>query len=229
MPDETPILATAAIADASIRLGVPARIAPVGLRPLATGSTFSGPVRPITHLGSVDVLLETIDDAPAGSVMVIDNGGRHDEACVGDLMVLEARLAGLAAMIIWGRHRDTAQLLEIGLPLYSLGSCPFGPRRVPPAGRPMRVAYLDGVAVTDQDEAFGDDDGVVFVGPEQRAQLIELASSIQRTETAQADQMRAGTPLRDQLDFAGYRRQQATDPSLTLRQHLLTRGNSIEV
>ena len=229
MSDHPFTLATAAIADASIRLGVPIRTAPVSLVPLTPGVIFHGPARPITHLGSVDVLLETIDDAPAGSVMVIDNGGRHDEACVGDLMVLEAQLARLSAMVIWGRHRDTAQLREIGLPLFSLGSSSFGPRRVPPAGRPMRSAYLDGAAVTDGDEVFGDDDGVLFLGPDRRAELLELAATIQQTESAQADRMRAGASLREQLDFAGYRRQQALDPGLTLRQHLLTRGNSIEV
>ena len=229
MPDHPATPATAAIADASIRLGVPVRTAPVRLMPLTPGVTFHGPARPITHLGSVDVLLETIDDAPAGSVMVIDNGGRHDEACVGDLIVLEAQLAGLSAMIIWGRHRDTAQLREIGLPLFSLGSSPFGPRRVPPAGRPMRSAYLDGAAVTEDDEVVGDDDGVLFLGPERRTELLDLAATIQQTEAAQAERMRAGTSLREQLDFAGYRRRQALDPGLTLRRHLLTRGNSIEV
>ena len=111
--------------------------------PLTPGVIFHGPARPITHLGSVDVLLETIDDAAAGSVMVIDNGGRHDEACVGDLMVLEAQLAGLSAWSIWGRHRDTAQLREIGLPLFSLGSSSFGGRAGcrPPAGRCARRTW----------------------------------------------------------------------------------------
>ena len=64
MPDHPFTPATAAIADASIRLGVPVRTAPVSLVPLTPGVIFHGPARPITHLGSVDVLLETIDDAP---------------------------------------------------------------------------------------------------------------------------------------------------------------------
>src|ERR1700712_2500592 len=96
-------LSTAAIADASIRLGIAVRTGPTSLRPLVPGTRFEGPARPVTHLGSVDVLLETIDDAAKGSVMVIDNGGRDDEACVGDLMVLEAKLAGFTDMVVWGR------------------------------------------------------------------------------------------------------------------------------
>ncbi len=109
-------LPTAAVADAAVRLGIPVAVAPVALTALLPGRPFHGPAAPVTHLGSVDVLLETIDDAPPGAVLVVDNGGRHDEACVGDLMLLEAKLAGMAGAVIWGLHRDTTQLREIGLP-----------------------------------------------------------------------------------------------------------------
>ena len=160
---ESSTLSTAAIADATLRLGVPARYAPTGIRPLFP-SGFAGLARPVTHLGSVEVFLEVIDDASPGDVLVIDNGGRDDEACVGDLVTLEAREAGLAGIVIWGRHRDTAQLREIGLPVFSTGSFPFGPRRIPPAGRAMRSAMLDGVAVTESDFVVADEDGVLFRG-----------------------------------------------------------------
>ena len=226
-PQHTP--PTAAVADAALRLGIEARLAPVRLRALLPTSPIQGPARAVTHLGSVDVLLETIDDASPGDIMVIDNGGRLDEACVGDLLVLEAERAGLAAMVVWGLHRDTAQLREIGLPVWSLGVCPYGPRRVPPAGRRMPTAFLDGIAVADGDHVFADDDGVLVVAGDRVPELVELALSIQRTETAQAERMRGGASLRKQLDFAAYRQRQASDPELTLRRHLQERGGAIEV
>lgn len=228
MSESTTTLSTAAVADAAVRLGVRVAAAPARLRPLLPGVIFSGPAMPVTHLGSVDVILETIDDSPAGGVLVVDNGGREDEACVGDLIVLEAKLAGLAGVVIWGLHRDTAQLLQIGLPVHSLGAYPYGPRRVPPAGRRMASAFLDGTPVSENDHVIGDDDGVVIIGPDRRDELFALAASIQQTETAQAERMRAGTSLRNQLDFAAYRARQATDPDFTLRQHLRENGSAIE-
>lgn len=219
---------TAALADAAVRLGIPVAVAPVALRPLLAGRPFQGPAAPVTHLGSVDVLLEAIDDAPPGAVLVVDNGGRRDEACVGDLMLLEATLAGLAGAVIWGLHRDTAQLREIGLPLFSLGAHPFGPRRVPPAGAAMRSAFLDGVAVAPGDWIAADDDGVLVLGADRRDELFAEALRIQGVEGAQAERMRNGTSLREQLDFAGYRRLQQADPALTLRRYLAERGGAIE-
>lgn len=224
--DSTP--ATAAIADAALRLGIAVVAGPAALRPLIPGATYSGPAMPVTHLGSVDVILETIDAAPQGSVLVVDNGGRADEACVGDLLVLEGNLAGLSGAVIWGLHRDTAQLREIGLPLHSLGAFPFGPRRVPSAGRAMRVAVVNGTPVSADDYVAGDDDGVLFFPAQQKAELFETAWRIQHTEGAQAAKMRGGVSLRQQLDFDAYQARQKTDPSYTLRQHLVEGGSAIE-
>src|SRR6478735_9795458 len=220
--------ATAAIADAAVRLGLAVGTAPVSLIALLPGRPFAGPAAPVTHLGSVDVLLETIDDAPPGAVLVVDNGGRDDEACVGDLMLLEAATAGMSGAVIWGRHRDTAQLRGIGLPLFSRGAHPFGPRRVPPAGTAMRSAFLDGVPVSPEDWIVADDDGVLVVGPLRRDELIAEAERIQRVEGAQSERMRGGVSLRDQLDFARYRTMQAADPTLTLRRYLAETGGAIE-
>jgi 4-hydroxy-4-methyl-2-oxoglutarate aldolase len=228
MTEPTLAIPTAAIADAAVRLKLPVAACAPALRPLIPGAVLSGPAMPVTHVGSVDVILETIDDAPAGAVLVVDNGGRLDEACIGDLIALEAKLAGLTALVIWGLHRDTAQLREIGIPVFSLGAYPYGPRRVPPAGRRMPTAFLDGVPVTDADHIVADDDGILVVGPERRDELFELAASILATETAQADRMRSGTNLRTQLNFTEYRKKQAIDPTLTLRRHLQDIGSAIE-
>jgi regulator of RNase E activity RraA len=43
----------------------------------------------------VDVFLEALEVAERGDVLVVENAGRTDEACVGDLVTLEVGNAGL--------------------------------------------------------------------------------------------------------------------------------------
>src|SRR3984885_88149 len=103
-------LSTPLVADACVRCGVPLRAAPAGIRAVVAGQRVAGRVLPARHYGSVDVFLEALGRAGVGDVLVIDNGGRTDEACVGDLAVLEARAAGGAGPGGGGPHRATPEL-----------------------------------------------------------------------------------------------------------------------
>src|SRR5881397_3246706 len=95
-------LSTPLVADACLRNGVPLRAAPPGIGAVIPGHRIAGSALPAQHYGSVDVFLEAFSRAEPGDVLVVDNGGRSDEACVGDLTALEARAAGLAGMVVWG-------------------------------------------------------------------------------------------------------------------------------
>lgn len=101
-------LSTPLLADALIRLQLPLSIAPPGIRSVSAGSRLSGRVLPARHYGSVDVFLEAMGHARPGDVLVIDNGGRRDEGCIGDLTALEAQASGLSGIVVWGTHRDAA-------------------------------------------------------------------------------------------------------------------------
>ena len=84
MPEAFADLSTPLVADACLRCGVPLLAADSGIRPVVAGQRIAGRVLPVRHYGSVDVFLEAFGRAQAGDVLVIDNGGRSDEACVGD-------------------------------------------------------------------------------------------------------------------------------------------------
>ena len=94
------------IADACVQLSLPVRVGPFGLKPNIPGSKAAGPARPARHAGSTDVFLEAIANANSGDILVIDNGGRHDEGCIGDLVV------GEAFMRVLRRHADHLVLVE---------------------------------------------------------------------------------------------------------------------
>src|SRR6187431_1995160 len=92
-------LTTANLTDACVRAGVEVRCGPPALQAVAAGMRVFGRVLPAKHVGSVDVFLEAIDSSQPGEVLVVDNGGRLDEACVGDLIALEAEAAGLGGIV----------------------------------------------------------------------------------------------------------------------------------
>jgi regulator of RNase E activity RraA len=110
-------LTTAHVADACMRARVPVRCACALLRAVLPGSRLAGRACPARHAGSVDAFLEAFETAAPGDVLVVDNGGRLDEASAGDLVALEAQAAGMEGMVIWGLHRDTADIRAIGLPV----------------------------------------------------------------------------------------------------------------
>jgi len=233
--DHTPLqkrfatLTTAHVADACIRAHVPVRCGPSALSAVVPGSRVAGRVAPARHAGSVDVFLEAFEEADEGDVLVVDNGGRIDEACVGDLVVLEARAAGLGGVVVWGLHRDTADIRAIGLPVFSIGSVPTGPLRLDGrAGNALEAAAVGEWRVGRADVVFGDDDGVLFVPGGQAEELLALAERIRDTERGQAERIRTGDTLRSQLRFGEYLARREQDPDWSFREHLRGIGGAIE-
>jgi 4-hydroxy-4-methyl-2-oxoglutarate aldolase len=222
-------LSTPLLADACMRLGVPLRCAPPGVRPVVPGWRLAGRVLPVRHVGSVDILLEVLGTAEQGDVLVVDNGGRCDEACVGDLVTLEARACGLAGIVIRGCHRDTSELVDIGFPVFSYGAYPAGPQRLDPREPDaITLGRFEAFSVGRDDLAFADDDGVLFVpGPEGK-ELLSTALGIWRRERQQAAGILAGVKLREQLKFDQYLESRGADPSRTFRKHLRQLGGAIE-
>ncbi|MEU4494669.1 RraA family protein [Streptomyces sp. NPDC023998] len=222
-------LTTAHLADACIRARIPVHCAPAPVHAVLPGSRLAGRVSPARHVGSVDIFLEAFEGGAPGDVLVVDNGGRLDEACVGDLVVLEAQAAGLAGIVIWGLHRDTADIRAIGLPVFSLGAIPTGPLSLQARPRDaLESARVGDWTVSREDVVLGDDDGVLFVPAARAADIFTLAETIRDTERRQAEQIRAGVSLRSQVQFDTYLARRRQTPSLSFREHLREVGGAIE-
>lgn len=222
-------LSTPLIADAMVRLGVKLRVAPLGIQSLIPGTRIAGQVLPVRHYGSVDVFFEAMTSAQVGDILVIDNQGRKDEGCIGDLTVLEAQAFGISGMIVWGCHRDTRELIEIGFPVFSYGKCPFGPLRVDQQeSEALSTAQFGTIKVELGDIVFADDDGVIFAPGREIENLLNTAEEIKEAEWRQAKAIVSGQTLHKQLQFDEYLGKRKNDPAYTFRKHLRDIGGAIE-
>jgi regulator of RNase E activity RraA len=78
------------------------------------------------------------------------------------------------------------------------------------------------------DVVFADDDGCLFVGAERIDDLLGVAREIWQRERRQADAIKSGHSLREQLEFARYLEKRATDSSYSFREHLRKISGAIE-
>ncbi|WP_460820849.1 RraA family protein [Nocardioides ungokensis] len=136
---------------------------------------------------------------------------------------------GVGAVMVWGRHRDTPELTQIALPVFSYGRYPAGPVRLDEQEPSALVSARFGAClVTRDDIVFGDDDGVVFVAASQAGEVLAAARQIGEVERDQARKIQAGQTLRQQTAFSEYLARRAAEPSYTFRRHLRRIGGAIE-
>lgn len=119
-------------------------------------------------------LLEVLDEAEPGSILVFVMQDGLEIAAMGNLMATTAKVRGLAGAVIDGAVRDITEIRQIGLPVWS--------RRVSPATSIGRMVSIDkqvavqcgGVAVAPGDYIVADADGVVVVPQAAAERVIEL-------------------------------------------------------
>ena len=219
------------VVDACALLQLPIRLGPPHIRPIRPGMKVAGRACPAKHAGSTDVFLEAIAAGQRGDVLAIDNVGRLDEGCIGDLVAGEAHVAGLAGIVVYGAHRDTAAIEAIGIPVWSLGTCPAGPQELRSrSAHALEAASLGGhVTVTRDDFIFADVDGVAVISHADLARVVAAARDIATREQAQAERLLKGERLRDQLQLDAYVARRQSEPDYTFRDHIKSLGGAIEI
>ena len=135
---------------------------------------------------------------------------------------------GISGAIIWGMHRDTTELVGLKIPVFSYGTNPVGPLRLDIRELlDTSFARFGDISVSRDNIVFADD-GVDFLSSIDAQKVLETAAIINRTERKQAEGIKKGNKLFDQLEFASYLEKRERDPSYTFRRHLRVRGGAIE-
>lgn len=127
-------------------------------------------------------MLDTIDEAPAGSVyvMVVEDG--LDYAGIGGLMSTAMKYRGLAGAVVDGGLRDTPQITKLQFPVCSRGIVPsttvdhyrFAGKNIP--------VTCAGVQVHPADIVVADMDGVVVVPRDKAEEVLKKAQQLDQSE-----------------------------------------------
>jgi 4-hydroxy-4-methyl-2-oxoglutarate aldolase len=147
-----------------------------------------------------------IAQAKPGDVLVID--GKADQTCalVGELMLTTCAKLKLGGIVLDAAVRDSAELVKLGFPVYSVGTNPNGPTKNVP-GWVGRQISCGGVTVNPGDLIVADADGVTVLPREDVAGLIALAQKKVEAEQQRMKEIAAGqtTPswLAKALQVAG--------------------------
>lgn len=145
--------------------------------------------------------LDLIDEAPAGSVIVISiEGGEPDVAVWGGLMTAGAVANGHVGAVLDGGVRDLTEIRrDYGFPVYARDVSPgttLGRYRTVASQVPVRVGD---VMVHPGDIVVGDVDGVVVVPRAQAEEVLKMAKEIDERELEQAKLIIAEKSLRKGL------------------------------
>ena len=166
------------------------------IMPLSRATRVAGPAFTIEVRAGDNLMIHAaLAMAKPGDVLVVD--GKADRTCalMGSIMLNACKKIGIAGVILDGAHRDTEEILELGFPLYSVGSNPNGPTKFVP-GRINWPISCGGVAVNPGDLIVGDSDGVVIVERERADSLLDLAAKKVTDERARIADIVAGKNLR---------------------------------
>lgn len=127
-------------------------------------------------------MLDTIDEAAAGSVyvMVVEDGA--DYAGVGGLMSTAMKFRGLAGAIVDGGIRDTPQITKLQFPVFSRGVVPSTTVNHYRFSGKNILVNCAGVTVRANDIVVADMDGVAVVPREHAADVLKKAQQLDNSE-----------------------------------------------
>ncbi|MEO1295045.1 MAG: RraA family protein [Cyanobacteria bacterium J06636_16] len=220
----------ALLADAAFRAGVPISAAPPGLTPIDQSMKLAGPIITVRANNDLVSILAGINHASSGDVVVVTNH-TQEVGLIGDLIATEANRKDLAGIIVNGFVRDTNELVEIGVPIFCTGVFPIGPLKLPQGVKDVGEIgcnlTMGNTTIKPGDWAFGDADGVIFIGGFNLPALFEWAERSYCREEFLAARIRSGTSLGELLDIEAFLEKRASNPQADFNQHIADLGQSI--
>ena len=159
-----------------------------GLTPLTVTAALCGPAATCACAPGDNLAVHCLlEQAPAGSVLVVDGGGRTDCGHFGELAAMDAEFRELQGLVIAGAIRDAGVVATLGFPVFHGGFAPAScvKERVLSLGEPVTIG---GVEIAPGDQVVADSDAILVVAAADWPAVQAGAQAIQEAE----DDIRSG-------------------------------------
>jgi len=183
-PSKTDIEALAKFSPATIheaqgrRGALSSRLKPVDYRMKLCGPAFTVKSSPRDNI----MLQLAINYAKPGDIIVVSAGEYEEAGSFGDVLANACLAKGIGGLVTDTGVRDTLQLRELGLPVFSLSTCIKGTVKET-LGTTNDSIIVGGEIIHPGDVIVGDADGLVVV---RRDEVAEVAKLSQAREDAEA-------------------------------------------
>jgi 4-hydroxy-4-methyl-2-oxoglutarate aldolase len=167
------------------------------------GSRAAGPAR-TALCGAADNLAahRALERVEPGDVLVLAVSEPRPVAVIGDLIALQAKARGAAAILVDGPVRDVDELVELGTPVWARSISAAGPAKQVPGELDVPVE-LGGVRIAQGDVVILDGDGVVIVPLDRRGEVLAAAEARQAKERALIPRLQGGELTLDLFGLRG--------------------------
>jgi 4-hydroxy-4-methyl-2-oxoglutarate aldolase len=162
------------------------------IRPAARGVRLCGPAFTVQcHPKDNLMLHKALERAQPGDVIVATVGDYYEGGYFGGLMATSAVARQLGGLAIDGCIRDSAEIVEMGFPVFCRGFCIWGTAKNV-LGLINHPTIFGGVMVNPGDLIIGDDDGLVIVDRKECASVLDKSLQRMDAEKKKAEVLRAG-------------------------------------
>lgn len=198
-------VATASVADAVDKIAGRTGFLPESIKPRINDKKIVGPAVTVLEGPSAEFVppqhaLDAIDEAEAGSVIVISTNGQAEVALWGGLMTAGAIANKHEAAVLDGGMRDLVEIKrDFDFPVYSRAVSPgttLG--RIRTIAANIEIGIGEAI-ISPGDIIVGDVDGVVAVPREHAEAVLEMSREIDAREAEQARLIIESGSLRDGL------------------------------